>query len=84
MLRTIEGNPYGILGVTFSANGKDVLSVSQLDNITVNISDATTGQLKRTLDNKMTLGASWTCYTVLFGVNGKTNSVARSGHAIAI
>lgn len=81
MLRTIEGNPYGILGVTFSAGGKDVLSVSQLDNITVNISDATTGQLKRTLDNKMTLGASRLLYgngSVTFSHDGSMLALAVS------
>ncbi len=80
MLRTIEGPPCGILAVTFSANGKDVLSVSQLDKITVNISDATTGQLKRTLDNNKALGAS----RLLYGAGSVTFSPDGSLLALAV
>jgi WD40 repeat protein len=86
MLRTIEGHPYGILAVTFSANGKDVLSVSQLDKITVNISDATTGKLKRTLDNKTALGASRLLYgagSVTFSPDGSMLALAVSSSSTA-
>jgi WD40 repeat protein len=58
MLRTIEGHPYHVEAVAFSGNGKDVLSVSQLNKITVNISDAVTGKLKRSLDNPEALTKS--------------------------
>lgn len=81
MLRTIDGHPYGIVAVGFSGNGKEVLSVSQLDKITVNVSDATTGQLKRTLDNKEPLSGS----RLISGVYG-AGSVAFSpdGRVLAL
>jgi WD40 repeat protein len=59
MLRTIDGNPYHVLAVGFSSDGKTVLSVSNLlYKVTVNICDAATGRLERTLDNKEALGST--------------------------
>jgi WD40 repeat protein len=85
MLRTIDGHPYGILAVAFSANGKDALSVSQLDKITVNVSDATTGQLKRTLDNKEALSASRLIYgagSLAFSPDGSMLALAVSSSSL--
>ena len=59
MLRTIGGHPYEVVGVAFSGDGTEVLSVSNLlYKITVNVADAATGELKRTIENPKLDGAS--------------------------
>jgi WD40 repeat protein len=80
MLRTVEGHPYTVLGVGFSGDGKSVFSVSQLDQIVVNVNDAATGRLVRTLDNPPALRDPGRIGSIAFSPDGRMMALALSAY----
>jgi len=82
LLRTIGGHEYEIEGVGFSGDGTEVLSVSNLlYKITVNISNAATGELKRRVENPKLDGSSLLSGSgsVAFSPDGSMVALAVSG-----